>query len=168
MLTSPTVDEVLLPSNMNSLINFSGVPFNYEMVPSLLKHLKSVLSKLTLRQMRFAAFFKLCCRILSLIRCFCKKRLIIHVVCTGNSGAWYRLLLVFFTLRPFSFIWSLDVCSTWYRQIMNRYGLNVISLKDSISNIKMVSVPIIIANRGLHTFFKIYYRCDCLFWKTVC
>ena len=43
MMTSLSVDEILLPIYMNRSTNFKGLPFNEEMVPSLFKYMKTVL-----------------------------------------------------------------------------------------------------------------------------
>ena len=43
MLTSLSVDEILLPRYVNWSINFKGLPFKEEMAPSYLKHMNSVL-----------------------------------------------------------------------------------------------------------------------------
>ena len=43
MLTSLSVDEILLPRYMNRFTNFRDLPFN-EMISSLLKHMNSILS----------------------------------------------------------------------------------------------------------------------------
>ena len=43
MLTSFTVDEILLPKQLNWSTNFRGLPLKLVMVPSCLNHMNSVL-----------------------------------------------------------------------------------------------------------------------------
>ena len=44
ILTSLSVDEILLPSYVNLSTNFRGLPLKVDMAPSHLKHMNSVLS----------------------------------------------------------------------------------------------------------------------------
>ena len=47
MLTSLSVDEILLARYVNWSTYFRGLPLDEEMAPSCLKHMKSILSKFT-------------------------------------------------------------------------------------------------------------------------
>ena len=49
---------------------------------------------------------------------------IICIVCARNSLCGYCLLLAFFSVKPFYFIRTVDVLSSLFKQIMNRYGSN--------------------------------------------
>ena len=53
-------------------------------------------------------------------------------------------LLVLFDVKPFSFIWSIDVCSTTLKQIMNLYATNEPTCKTPTTsdNVEEVSVNV--------------------------
>ena len=78
ILTSLSVDEMLLPRYMNLSTNFRGLPFRVEMTPSWLKlrfvciHVEANASWSLLQatQQRFG-----------LAKCICKKHYVIHIVC---------------------------------------------------------------------------------------
>ena len=57
MLTSSSVNEILLLRYTNWFTNFRGLPFNEEMAPSWLKYMNSVLSEFVLRPMLLAGCF---------------------------------------------------------------------------------------------------------------
>ena len=52
MLTSISIDEILLPRYMNSSTNSRGLPLNKEMVPSWLKHIETNVSCCLLQAMQ--------------------------------------------------------------------------------------------------------------------
>ena len=62
MLTSLSVDDMLLLKYMNCYTNFRGLPFTVEMTLSFLKHLNSVLFELMLWSVPLAACSRLCSR----------------------------------------------------------------------------------------------------------
>ena len=55
----------------------------------------------------------------------CQKHYVIGVAPTVIVCAGYPLLLFFASLKPFSFIKSIDVLSTLSKQMINRYEANV-------------------------------------------
>ena len=73
MLTSLSVDEILLPRCTNWFTNFRGLPINEKLAPSCLNHMNSVLSEFTKRPIQALL------QIFGLRRCNFKKRLILHV-----------------------------------------------------------------------------------------
>ena len=84
ILTSLSVDEILLQRYVNNSINFRDLPFNMEIALSFLKHMNSVLSEFTLRSMPLATCSRLCIRF-GLGRYNCEKYMIICVVCICES-----------------------------------------------------------------------------------
>ena len=62
VLTSLSVDEILLPRYVNCSTGLRGLPLSVDMSPFLLKHMNSVLSEFTYRPIFFAAFSRLCIR----------------------------------------------------------------------------------------------------------
>ena len=62
MLSSLSLDKILLLKFINWSTNFRGLPINDEMTPLLLKYMNSVLSEFTQRLTPLAAFSKLCSR----------------------------------------------------------------------------------------------------------
>ena len=84
MLTSPSVDKILLLSYINWYANFRDLPFNQETVPSWLKYMNFVLSELTSRpnescyllhimQHRFALTWSICKKAVDHLRCLYQK-----------------------------------------------------------------------------------------------
>ena len=65
--------------------------------------------------------------------CICQKRYVISVVASVIVFAGYLLLLSFVSLKPFSFILSIDVLSTWFRLMVKKYGTNVSPCITTIS-----------------------------------
>ena len=55
MLTSHSVEEILLPRYVNRSTNFSDLPFDAEIAPSCLKLINSVLSEFIWKVMPLAA-----------------------------------------------------------------------------------------------------------------
>ena len=125
VLMSFSVDEMQLPRYVNLSISFRGPPFSVEMSPFWLKHMYSVVSALTWRLIPPAVGSRLCSWDSVWAGVFARS-----VMSSASSAsviicAGYLLLLSFASVKPFSFITSIDVRSTLSRQIINRYGANV-------------------------------------------
>ena len=73
MLTSHSVDEILLPRCVNLSTNFIGLPLKMEMITSCLKHMNSVLFVFTQRPMPPVACSRLCSRDLPWAGAFAKN-----------------------------------------------------------------------------------------------
>ena len=78
-------------------------------------------------------------------------RYIIDVVDVGNCFGGYLLLLYFISLKPFSLILSIDVLSTWSRQMIKRYGANVspCSTSATMSKLSVSIFPLWMESKAL-------------------
>ena len=73
MLTSLSVDEILLPKYVNLSTNFRDLPLKVEMAPSYFKHMNSVLFAFTWRPVPPAACSRLCRRDSDLVDVFARS-----------------------------------------------------------------------------------------------
>ena len=126
MFASFSVDEILLPRNIN-WSNFRDLPFYEEMVSSWLKHMNCFICVHIETNTR-------CCLLLAMLQRFGLSRfiyemcLIINEVRISFQGISSASIFSK-NLTPFSFIRSLDVHNTSSRQIINRNSANVSTCK---------------------------------------
>ena len=139
------------------------------MTPFLLKHIYSVLSAFTWKPMPPAVCSRQCCRNLAYAGVFARSAISSEKSASVIVSAGYRLLLAFFfffSVKPFSFIRSIDVQSTESRQIMNSYEANVFPCRTPTANIKDVWVSIRWAKVDFRVTIEHHYGCDSFFGGT--
>ena len=91
--------------------NFKGQPFRVEMASSRLKHMYSVLSAFTWRIMLPAGCSRLCSRDSAWVGVFIRNAVSSALSVSVIVSTDYRLLFALFSVKPFSFIRSIDVRS---------------------------------------------------------
>ena len=111
------------------------------MSPLWLKHMYSVLSALTWRTMPATARSRPCSKVSAWAGVFARSVLLSAWSASVIVCAEYLLLLSFASLKPFYFIKSIDVLSTYSRQIINRYGANVSPCSTPATMLKLSVSP---------------------------
>ena len=111
ILMSVSVDETMLPRQVNLPTSFRELPFTVEMSPVWLKHIFRLV-RIDIEDNACSDLFHTIKLSFGLYGSICQKRCIIGVVSVGNCFAGYLLLLVFVSLRPFSLILSIDILNT--------------------------------------------------------
>ena len=74
----------------------------------------------------------------------------------------------FYKVKPFSFIRSIYVRSSSFRQIMNTYGSNESPCKIPAGNFKEVNITIGKEKYFFRVFIKHQYNGDSVFGETIC
>ena len=106
-----SVDETLLLKYVNLFASFRELPFSLEMSPFLLKYMYSVLPSLTWRPRKLAACIRLCSRDLAWVGAFARSAMSSALSASVIVCAGYYLLLAFLSVKPYSFIRSINVLS---------------------------------------------------------
>ena len=84
--------------------------------------------------------------------CICEKHKIISVVCVCRFHCF--CYLYFLNLKPFSFVWFIDVRRMQRRQLINMYGQMYLLGKHSSDNVKEAGVTI----KGENCCFRIFVK----------
>ena len=111
MLTSLSVDEILLPRYVNLSSNFRGLLLKVEMAPCHLKHTNSLLFAFMQMQMPPAACSRLCSRDLAWAGVFARSNrspCSLHLLEFLQDIVCFLLFFFFFSVKPFSFIRSIN------------------------------------------------------------
>ena len=111
VLMSVSVDETLLPRQVNLSTSFRELPFCV-MLPLWLKHMYSILCVLTWRSMPAAAHSRLCSRVSAWAGVFARSTMLSALSASAIVCVGYLLLLSFVNLKPLSFILSIDILNT--------------------------------------------------------
>ena len=107
MLTSFSVDEILLPWYVNLSTYFRGLLHKVEMASSRLKHMNSALFAFTWEIMPPAVYSRLCSRDSSWSRVFLRSPRSSALSASLIVSTIFRLL--FFRVKPCSFILSIHI-----------------------------------------------------------
>ena len=129
LLTSLSVDEILLPGYLFWSANIRGLPLKVELAPSFLNHNNSVLCAFTYRPMLLAASFRLCCRESAWADVLVGSARILTRCGSVIVPAGYRLLLVVFMnptfriyfviVETFSVDFLSSLTSSFYSRLVN-------------------------------------------------
>ena len=112
MLTSFSVDEMLLPRYVNWSTNFRGLLHRVEMASSCLKHMNSVLFTFMLHLMPLTAFSRLCSGDSVWVGVFARSARSSVLSTSVIVSLGYHLLLGFFYVKLFFFVKAIDIQST--------------------------------------------------------
>ena len=136
------LDEILLPVYVNLSTNFKGLLLNVKMASPHLKHMNSILFVFKWKPMPLASCSRLCSRDLAWAGVFARDtKSFQKSTSVLVSGGYCRLFAFFFSVKTFSFIRSIDVPSTSFTQIINKYSANVSPCKTPATMLKMLVLP---------------------------